>query len=139
MFGRNPKKLKELEAKYGIHPVTDMNEKMENEEIDLVDICLPNELYCTYAVQALEHKKHVLCETPVALNISDAIAMQTAQQKSGKLRKLQIQRNTTPVWGDLGQANIVTSLMCHDIDFVTYLLGRPKKVQVAKTLGKEGQ
>lgn len=167
VFGRNPEKLKELESRLGIHPVTDINEIMGNDEIDLVDICLPSDLHCIYAIQALEHKKHVLCETPVAFNLSDAIAMQTAQQKSGKLlmvdlfmrfehayqvladivlsekygklQKLQIQRNTAPIWGDLGPTNIVTGLMCHDIDFVSYLLGRPEDVQVAKTLGKEGE
>lgn len=166
MFGRKPEKLKELESRFGIHPVTDINDIMENDEIDLVDICLPSDLHCTYAIQALEHNKHVLCETPVALNISDAIAMQKAQQKSGKLlmvdlflrfehayevladlvhtgeygklQKLQIQRNTAPIWGDLGPNNIVTALMIHDIDYVSYLLGKPESMQTAKTLGKEG-
>ena len=167
VFGRNPDKIKELEVRLGIHPVTDINEIMENDEIDLVDICLPSDLHCTYAIQALEHNKHVLCETPVALTIADAIAMQKAQQNSGKhlmvdlfirfehaysilanlvqtgeygkLRKLQIQRNTAPIWGDLGPNNIVTALMIHDIDFVSYLLGSPENIQTAKTLGKEGE
>ncbi|MBE5960572.1 MAG: Gfo/Idh/MocA family oxidoreductase [Lachnospiraceae bacterium] len=167
VFGRNPEKLKNLESRLGIHPVTDINEIMENDKIDLVDICLPSNLHCTYALQALKHNKHVLCETPVATNIADAIAMQTAQQKSrkllmvdlfmrfehayqvlasivksgeyGKLQKLQIQRNPPPIWGNLGPNNIVTALMTHDIDFVSYLMGRPEKMQVEKVLGKVGQ
>ncbi len=167
VYGRKPEKLKELQTRFGIHPVTKISEIMENDEIDLVDICLPSDLHCKFAIQALEHNKHVLCETPVAFTISDAIDMQTAQQKYGKLlmvdlfmrfehayeilvnivksgeygrlQKIQIQRNTPPIWGDLGPSNIVTALMTHDIDFVSYLLGKPEKVQTAKTLGKKGQ
>lgn len=85
VFGRKKEKLKELETRLGIHPVTNINEILENDEIDLVDICLPSDLHCTYAIQALEHNKHVLCEAPVAFNLTDAIAMQVAQKKSGKL------------------------------------------------------
>lgn len=166
VFGRKPEKLKELESKFGIHPVTSMNEIMENDEIDLVDICLPVPLHCEYAIQALEHNKHVLCETPVTYSVSDAIAMQNAKQNSGKqlmidlfprfeyayetvanfvqtgeygkLHKFQILRNTPPIWGDLGPRQIVTDLMIHDIDFVSYLLGKPKKIEAITTPGREG-
>jgi len=165
VFGRKPEKLKELETKYGIHPVTSIDEIMENDEIDLIDICLPVPLHCEYAIQALEHNKHVLCETPVTYSVSEAIAMQNAKQKSGKqlmvdlfprfeypyemvakyvqsgeygkLKKFQIVRNTPPIWGNLGPDHIVTDLMIHDIDFLSYILGKPKEIKTFTTHARE--
>ena len=167
VFGRNLDKLNELNTKYGSHIVTDINEIMNNDEIDFIDICLPNELHREYAILAMKHGKHVFCETPIAYSLEDAYAMQEAKQKYGKhlmvnlflrfeyayevlasfvqegkfgnINKIQIQRYTPPLWGDLGLNKIVTDLMIHDIDFVSYLLGSTDKVQVAKVVGTEGQ
>lgn len=167
VFGRKSEKLEDLKSKFGIQIVTDIDEIMKNNYIDLVDLCLPNALHSKYAIQAIEHGKHVFCETPVAYSMADAIAMQNAKQKSGKqlmvnlflrfehayetlsdiaqkgeygkLHKIQIQRYTPPYWGDLGKSKIVTDLMIHDIDFVSYLLGMPSKIEATKTVGKEGQ
>lgn len=167
VFGRNLEKLEDLKSKLKVHITTDINEVLENKSIDLIDICLPSALHREYAIKALEHGKHVFCETPVAYTMEDVIAMQTAKEESGKqlmvdlialfepgnetfmkmlnegdygdIRKIQIQRFTPPIWGDLGINTIVTDLMIHDIDFVTYLLGAPNKIQADKIQVKERQ
>ena len=167
LFGRNREKLEELKNKLGIKIVSDIDELVEMKDVDLIDICLPSQLHAKYAIKALEHEKHVFCETPVAYTLEDATAMLEAKKASGKqlmvdlflrfenayetladltqkgdyghIRKIQIQRYTSPIWGDLGKTKIVTDLMMHDIDFVSYLLGSPSKIDAVKTLGKEGQ
>lgn len=48
------------------------NELLEDEELDAVYIALPHGLHKYWAIEALKHKKAVLCEKPVGLN-SDEI------------------------------------------------------------------
>ncbi len=43
-----------------------------NVEIDVVCICTPNGSHAEYAIKALEHKKHVVLEKPIALSKVDA-------------------------------------------------------------------
>ena len=44
-------------------------------QVDVVDICLPTFLHSRYAVMALEHGKHVICEKPMALTVYEADRM----------------------------------------------------------------
>ena len=46
---------------------TDFSEMLEQEELDILDICLPTNLHVDYAVQAMERGIHVICEKPIAL------------------------------------------------------------------------
>ena len=59
-------------------------EKMiASKEIDLVDICTPNDLHMPIALAAAAAGKHVLCEKPMARNAVEAEQMYEAVQKSG--------------------------------------------------------
>lgn len=53
--------------------------------VDLVDLCVPNDDHAGMAVEALEAGKHVLVEKPIALSLADADAMLAAAKASGKL------------------------------------------------------
>lgn len=53
----------------------DFNEMLAREEIDAVDICLPTYLHKEFALKAMQQKKHVFCEKPIALGIDDAREM----------------------------------------------------------------
>jgi predicted dehydrogenase len=52
--------------------------------VDLVDLCVPNNEHARLAVQALEAGKHVLVEKPIALTTADADLMVAAAKASGK-------------------------------------------------------
>jgi predicted dehydrogenase len=54
-------------------------------QVDLIDLCVPNDAHCKMAIQALEAGKHVLVEKPIALSASDADAMVAAARAAGKL------------------------------------------------------
>jgi len=54
-------------------------------DIDLVDVCLPPSLHAEMAIAALNAGKHVFCEKPIALSLSDADAMTAAAKANNKL------------------------------------------------------
>ncbi len=53
-------------------------------QVDLVDLCVPNDAHARMAILALEAGKHVLVEKPIALTTADADAMVAAARKAGK-------------------------------------------------------
>ena len=59
-------------------------ETLADPSIDAVSICLPNHLHLPVALAALKAKKHVICETPPALDASEAKKLSTAAAKVGK-------------------------------------------------------
>jgi UDP-N-acetylglucosamine 3-dehydrogenase len=58
---------------------------LESRDVDAVDICLPSAVHARFAIAALEHGKHVFCETPMALVLDEALAMRDAARKAGRL------------------------------------------------------
>lgn len=89
LISDDPKKLKQLGAKYGINGLYsyDQYEKcLEKEEIDAVYIALPNHLHCEYTVRAAKTGVHVLCEKPMALSVKECETMiRTADHYGVKL------------------------------------------------------
>lgn len=54
-------------------------------EIDVVYNSLPNHLHAEWTIKALEAGKHVLCEKPFALTLSEVDSMIAAARKTGKV------------------------------------------------------
>ena len=71
---------------------TDYKELLKIEEIDLVDVCLPNALHCPVTCDALKAGKHVYCEKPMANSAAEARKMLKTAADTGKT--LSIQLNT---------------------------------------------
>ncbi len=69
----------------GLAKYADFEDLLADPEIDLVDLCVPNDEHARLTIRALEAGKHVLVEKPIALTTSDADAMVAASQASGKL------------------------------------------------------
>jgi len=68
----------------GIAKYENLEDFVQDPNIDLVDICLPPWLHAKTAISALRAGKHVLCEKPIALRVSDADEMVRAAEESGK-------------------------------------------------------
>ncbi len=64
---------------------TSIEEMVANEELDAIDVCVWNCNHAKCAIYGLEHGLHVLCEKPMAYNAEQALEMQKAAEKSGKL------------------------------------------------------
>lgn len=54
-------------------------------EIDVIYNSLPNHLHAEWTIKALRAGKHVLCEKPLALTLSEVDAMAAASKDSGKV------------------------------------------------------
>lgn len=90
----NPAKM-EIEGLEGVQKYTDYKEMIDKADIDAVDICTPNYLHSDIAVYALDHGKHVFCEKPDAVSLSERKRMTEAERKSGKT--LMVMRNNRHV------------------------------------------
>jgi len=62
---------------------TDWKKIVEDENIDLVDICVPNNVHAEIAIAAAKAGKAILCEKPLALNGDQAETMVDAVEKAG--------------------------------------------------------
>lgn len=61
---------------------TDFDEMLENEEFDIIDICLPTYLHADYAIKAMEKGINVICEKPISLNADDIDRVYSAAKKN---------------------------------------------------------
>lgn len=68
------------------------DELLEDKFIDVVSICLPNDLHAPTAIVALKAGKHVVCETPPALSMSELRKMANAAAKAGRVLLFAMQR-----------------------------------------------
>ena len=59
-------------------------ELIEDASIDIVYIATPHHLHAELSIKSLENGKHVLCEKPVALNLSEATLMIKASRENGR-------------------------------------------------------
>ncbi|PYS88164.1 MAG: gfo/Idh/MocA family oxidoreductase [Acidobacteria bacterium] len=68
---------------FGIeHFTTDWRETVSRADVDLVCITTPPNMHHEMALFAIKHDKHVLCEKPMAMNVSQAEEMTAAANKA---------------------------------------------------------
>ena len=72
------------------HIFSDYQDLLKIDEIDTVDVCLPNFLHAPATIAALEAGKHVYCEKPMARTGAEAQAMCDAARKAGKILAVQM-------------------------------------------------
>ncbi|HET6250442.1 MAG TPA: Gfo/Idh/MocA family oxidoreductase [Tepidisphaeraceae bacterium] len=61
-----------------IRGTTDFHELMNDNQVDVVDICVPTPGHVELALAALSSGKHVLCEKPLATSVADAMKIANA-------------------------------------------------------------
>ncbi|UCD52214.1 MAG: Gfo/Idh/MocA family oxidoreductase [Phycisphaerales bacterium] len=62
---------------------TNWKEVVEDEKIDVVDICVPNNVHAEIAIACAKAGKAICCEKPLALNVAQAEEMVAAVEKAG--------------------------------------------------------
>ncbi len=75
-------KTKELAKKFNCLAYEEAEKLLKNPELDAVDICLPTFMHKEWVIKAADAGKDILCEKPIALNLSDADEMIEATQKA---------------------------------------------------------
>ncbi len=63
--------------------VTDWHKVINDENIDVVEICVPNNLHAEIAIAAAKAGKAICCEKPLALNVPQAEDMVKAVEEAG--------------------------------------------------------
>lgn len=61
---------------------TDWRKMIEDPQIDIVDICTPNNVHAEIAIAAAKAGKHILCEKPMALTSQQAEEMYLAAKEN---------------------------------------------------------
>jgi predicted dehydrogenase len=62
---------------------SDLNHLLEDDQVDIVIICTPNNQHAQQTIQVAKAGKHILIEKPVSLDLPDLRAMQAAVKESG--------------------------------------------------------
>lgn len=67
----------------GYHLYTSYEDMIANEELDIIDICLPTFLHIEYSIKAMEKGMHVICEKPISLHREDVKRIYDVAKKMG--------------------------------------------------------
>ncbi len=79
VYNPNKKSAEEFARKWKVDSYTDLEEFLDS--IDAVYIASPHDTHFDYIMNALEHKKHVLCEKPMVLSIAQCkVAFEKAKE-----------------------------------------------------------
>ncbi len=82
----HPLRAREASERFKIpRSYADFRELLEQPDIDAVTIALPNHLHAPVAVAALEARKHVLLEKPMATNVKEAAKILNAAKKMKRM------------------------------------------------------
>jgi len=77
--GRTPEKIKAFADKWGFESVeTDWKKLIARKDIDLIDICAPNNVHKEMSIAAAKAGKMILCEKPLAMNAAEGLEMVNA-------------------------------------------------------------
>ena len=81
---RNAEKAQAFADNWGYESVeTDWKALIARDDIDAVDICVPNNLHKEIAIAAAEAGKMILCEKPIAMDVAEGEEMCDAVDKAG--------------------------------------------------------
>jgi predicted dehydrogenase len=76
-------KLEKFQAAWGYESLdTDWRKVIARPDIDLIDVCVPNNMHHDIVIAAAQAGKMVICEKPLAMNVAEAREMVAAVEKA---------------------------------------------------------
>ena len=84
IYDIDPKK-QELARLCGVNVYSSYEEILNDEDVEIVVVALPNDLHEEFTVKALEAGKNVVCEKPVTMSSESLERMLAAADKNGKV------------------------------------------------------
>jgi len=85
VFSRRIDRARALAKTLGARAVSDLDAILTDPNIDAVDVCLPSANHPEAVIPALQAGKHVFCETPFALRMTDGQAMLDAAKAAKRI------------------------------------------------------
>jgi predicted dehydrogenase len=110
---------------------------LEDEEVDVIYISLPNSQHAHWTIRALEAGKHVLCEKPLAIDIREADEIIESGYRTGRIAAEAFMYRHHPQTflvkelverGEIGEVRVINSAF-------TFNLTKPGDVRLDKSLG----
>ena len=95
------------------HAVTDYREITENPDIDIVDICTPNNLHLEAVLSAIKNNKHIYCDKPLTATLDEALQIEAALKDYKGIAQMTLQNRFFPV--TLRAKQIIESGLLGDI------------------------
>jgi predicted dehydrogenase/uncharacterized protein (DUF362 family) len=87
----NPKRLEEVKQKFGVDETYEDHRRMlAKADIDAVFVCTPPAYHFQVVMDALEKKKHVLCEKPLASTFEEALTIKKNYETQRKTKPRQL-------------------------------------------------
>ena len=84
VYSRNLDSAAQFAQEFGVETTHDSLDALANNNtVEAVYIASPNSLHCEQSILMMEHGKHVICEKPVASNITEATRMFEVAEKNG--------------------------------------------------------
>lgn len=148
----------EAAQKHAVFCYANYKEMLDDDSIDVIDICTPTNTHASIAAESMRKGKHVILEFPAVSTINELHELQTISLQTGKtcalayysrfqsqysyvfdaasslslgkLNGVSISRKSSAVFAT---DDIVNNLMSQDIDFIVRLLGRPDKIHSSHT------
>lgn len=81
---RNEEKVKAFAEQWGFESYeTDWKKMVNRDDIDLVDICTPNNMHAEIAIEAAKAGKMIICEKPLSRDVAEGEKMVDAVEKAG--------------------------------------------------------
>ena len=89
LCGRTYERTRQLGDRFSISEIhTDYRELCRRDDLDGVTIVTANAFHAEQAITALSYGKHVFCEKPLGMNVTEAKEMVRAAEKSGKVHQV---------------------------------------------------
>ncbi|GKV66232.1 MULTISPECIES: Gfo/Idh/MocA family protein [unclassified Sporosarcina] len=83
---RLPELMEPYVKEYGALPYTRLEELLQDESIDVINICTPSGTHAAIAELAAQHDKHIIVEKPIAMTLNETERIiEAAKQNDGKL------------------------------------------------------
>lgn len=125
----------DIPAAYGSY-----EELLADPDVDAIYNPLPNHLHVPWSIRAMEARKHVLCEKPIAVTAAETATLIEARERTGRLVQEAAMVRTHPRW--LGAREVVRSGRIGDLramsGLFSYFNDSPENVRNQPGIGGGG-
>jgi predicted dehydrogenase len=141
----SPDKAHQWARQYGvpeknIYNYENFDRIRDNPDIDVIYVVLPNSMHAEYTIRAARAGKHVLCEKPMAVSVSECDQMIDACREAGRMLAIGYRLHFEPY--NLEMRRLVRENNFGDLKIVEasvgFLVGDPNQWRLKKALSGGG-